>query len=57
MKTDDFVLRPACRADRPGGCSTCNMAYDCQSKAQGRIAALPVLALGLILVGALTMLF
>lgn len=57
MKTNEFVLRPACRSDRPGGCSTCNMAYDCQSKAQGRVAGLPMLALALILVGALAMLF
>ena len=50
--TSEFQYRPACRATKPGGCSDCNLAYDCQAKMGGRISPFLVLA---VVVGLVTL--
>ncbi|MCG8561704.1 MAG: hypothetical protein MI824_18045 [Hyphomicrobiales bacterium] len=36
---------PACKSKRPGGCSTCTLAYDCASLQGGRAVPWPLVAL------------
>lgn len=37
--------RPACMPKQAGTCARCDLAYDCQTKMQGRLIAWPVVAL------------
>ena len=46
MRSEPTVRVPACKSNRPGGCSTCTLAYDCASMQDGgRIAPWPLAAL------------
>jgi hypothetical protein len=44
---------PSCMPKQPGTCAGCDLAYDCQTKMQGRLMPWPVMALGAAVVLAL----
>lgn len=46
---------PACRSDKPGGCSDCTLAYDCRRASTGVRLAWPLIAL--LVVAVLTLVF
>ena len=45
---------PACKSKRPGGCSTCALAYDCAGLQSGRTLPWPLVAL--LVIGAMPLL-
>jgi len=47
---EEIQYRPACRAAKAGGCADCNLAFDCQTKKEGRIS--PFLVVAVVLAGA-----
>lgn len=44
---------PSCMPKQVGTCARCDLAYDCQTKMQGRIMPWPLMALAVVVVVAL----
>jgi hypothetical protein len=47
------AYKPSCMPTQVGTCAQCELAYDCQSKMNGRLMPWPLVALGVVAVVAL----